>query len=56
MHYKNFKTKKISQLLLNKETVLENKGNMSVSLYVRPDKYDHTKSDDFETAYYKMGK
>lgn len=49
--YLNFENLENFAALVNKETVLENKGNMSVSLYVRPEKYDHTKNDDFETVY-----
>lgn len=49
--YSNFENEENFAALVNKKTVLENKGNMSVSLYVRPEKYDHTKNDDFETVY-----
>ncbi len=49
--YSNFENEENFAALVSKETVLENKGNMSVSLYVRPEKYDHTKNDDFETVY-----
>ncbi|WP_299152273.1 class I SAM-dependent DNA methyltransferase [uncultured Christiangramia sp.] len=49
--YSNFENEENFAALVNKETVLKNKGNMSISLYVRPEKYDHTKNADFETVY-----
>lgn len=49
--YSNFENEENFAALVNKETVLENKGNMSISLYVRPEKYDHTKNADFETVF-----
>lgn len=54
--YSNFANKEDFAALVNKEEILQNGGNLSVSLYVRADKYDASQNEDFSEAYEKWEK
>lgn len=49
--YQNFSNIENFSALVKKEDVLANKGNMSINLYVRQNKYDSENNESFESAY-----
>jgi type I restriction enzyme M protein len=49
--YQNFEDQENLTALVSTEDVLEKNGNMSISLYVRPDQYSHSNAVSFEEAY-----
>ncbi|MBI6117947.1 type I restriction-modification system subunit M [Salegentibacter maritimus] len=51
--YSNFENKEDFAALVDKEKILQNGGNLSVSLYVRADKYDASQNEDFSEVYEK---
>ena len=54
--YSNFDNKEDFAALVNKEEILQNGGNLSVSLYVRTDKYDASQNEDFSEVFEKWEK
>ena len=54
--YSNFANKEDFAALVDKEEILQNAGNLSVSLYVRADKYDASQNEDFSEVFEKWEK